>query len=198
MPPEAGLGAQELAPRTLVRLRSVIEGGPPPPCQSLAAPATGRAQSARTSPAWAAEPGAFRRVAAGICVLGFARLRSLLLSYDSNRIEAHWMRRTLINTAKEINAINREFWARQNVLMEQRMADDAVRRVALARVESECSRGVPINRRLLATRFPDQPTDLQRDARSPTAPSGFPTPEGSKPSPVPTNHGLRPDDGPRI
>jgi GNAT superfamily N-acetyltransferase len=51
-------------------------------------------------------------------------------------------------TAKEINEINREFWARQNALMEQRMADDAVRQVALARVESECSRGVPINRQV--------------------------------------------------
>src|SRR5882757_6723047 len=46
--------------------------------------------------------------------------------------------------------------------------------------------------------FPDQPTDLQRDARSPAAPSGFPTPEQSKSSPVPTNHGLRPDDGQRV
>lgn len=51
-------------------------------------------------------------------------------------------------TAKEINEINREFWARQNVLMEQRMADDAVRQVALARVQSEYSRGVPINKQV--------------------------------------------------
>src|SRR5262249_30182627 len=51
-------------------------------------------------------------------------------------------------TPKKINEINREFWARQNVLMEQRMADDALRQVALARVESECSRGVPINRQV--------------------------------------------------
>ena len=51
-------------------------------------------------------------------------------------------------TAKEINEINREFWARQNVLMEQRMADDAVCQVALARIESECSRGVPINKQV--------------------------------------------------
>jgi hypothetical protein len=58
------------------------------------------------------------------------------------------MRSTLTTTAKEINEINREFWARQNVLMEQRMADDAVRQVALARVESECSRGVPINKQV--------------------------------------------------
>jgi hypothetical protein len=45
---------------------------------------------------------------------------------------------------------------------------------------------------------PDQPTDLQRDARSPAAPPGFPTPERSKSSTVPTNDGLRPDDGQRV
>ena len=45
---------------------------------------------------------------------------------------------------------------------------------------------------------PDQPTELKRDARSPATPPGFPTPERSKSSPMPTNHGLRPDDGQRI
>jgi len=35
-------------------------------------------------------------------------------------------------------------------------------------------------------------------ATAPVAPPGFPTPERSKPSPVPTNHGLRPDDGQRV
>src|SRR5260370_37284899 len=44
---------------------------------------------------------------------------------------------------------------------------------------------------------PDQPTDLQRDSRSPAALSGFPTPEQSESSTVPTNHGLGPDDGQR-
>src|SRR5260221_4978477 len=44
----------------------------------------------------------------------------------------------------------------------------------------------------------DQLTDLQRDSRSPAAPSGFPAPEQSKSSTVPANHGLGPDDGQRI
>ena len=44
----------------------------------------------------------------------------------------------------------------------------------------------------------DQPTDLQRHPRSPAAPPRFPTPKGSKSSPVPTNRGLGPDDGQRI
>ena len=51
-------------------------------------------------------------------------------------------------TARDINKINRVFWDRQNTLMEQRMADDAVRQVAFAQVESECLRGVPINRQV--------------------------------------------------
>jgi hypothetical protein len=42
---------------------------------------------------------------------------------------------------------------------------------------------------------PDQATDLQRDARPPAAPSGFPTPEQSESSTVPANHGLGLDDG---
>src|SRR3989304_1241512 len=41
----------------------------------------------------------------------------------------------------------------------------------------------------------DQLTDLQRDARSPAAPPGFPAPERSKSSTVPTNHRLGPADG---
>ena len=53
-----------------------------------------------------------------------------------------------LRTAADINESNRAFWARQNALMEQRMADDAVRQDALARVESESSRGVPINKQV--------------------------------------------------
>src|SRR6478672_2868438 len=45
---------------------------------------------------------------------------------------------------------------------------------------------------------PDQISDVQRDLRSPTAPPGFPTPERSKSSTVPTHHGLGPDDGQRV
>src|SRR5260221_1071666 len=45
---------------------------------------------------------------------------------------------------------------------------------------------------------PDQLTDLQRDSRSPAAPSGLPAPEQSKSSTVPANHGLGPDDGQRV
>ena len=45
---------------------------------------------------------------------------------------------------------------------------------------------------------PDQLTDLQGNFRSSTAASGFPTPERSKSSTVPTNHGLGPDDGKRV
>ena len=53
-----------------------------------------------------------------------------------------------LRTAADINESNRAFWARQNALMEQRMADDAVRQVAFAQVESECLRGVPINKQV--------------------------------------------------
>src|SRR6266404_6265825 len=45
---------------------------------------------------------------------------------------------------------------------------------------------------------PDQLTDLHWHSRSPAAPSGFPAPERSKSSTVPTNHGLGLDDGQRI
>jgi hypothetical protein len=45
---------------------------------------------------------------------------------------------------------------------------------------------------------PDQIADVQRDLRSPTAPPGSPTPERSKSSTVPPNHGLGPDDGQRV
>ncbi len=46
--------------------------------------------------------------------------------------------------------------------------------------------------------LPDQPTDLQWDSRPPAALSGFPAPEPSKSSTVPTNHGLGPEDGQRV
>ena len=54
------------------------------------------------------------------------------------------------------------------------------------------ARGTP--ERVGQAHVPDQLTELKRDPRSPAAPSGFPTPERSKSSAVPTKHGLGPDD----
>lgn len=47
-------------------------------------------------------------------------------------------------TQREINERNRQFWLKQTSLMEQRMADEAILRVAMNDLKSEALRQVPV------------------------------------------------------
>jgi hypothetical protein len=47
-------------------------------------------------------------------------------------------------TPKEINELNRQFWSKQTDLMEQRMADPEILKIAMKDIESESLRQVPV------------------------------------------------------
>jgi hypothetical protein len=49
-----------------------------------------------------------------------------------------------LRTLREINERNRQFWSEQSILMEQRMADEDIVRVAMNDIQSECARQVPV------------------------------------------------------
>ena len=47
-------------------------------------------------------------------------------------------------TPKEINELNRQFWSKQTDLMDQRMADPEILKIAMKDIESESLRQVPL------------------------------------------------------
>jgi hypothetical protein len=50
-------------------------------------------------------------------------------------------------TPKEINELNRQFWSKETDLMEQRMADPEILKIAMKDIESESLRQVPVYNR---------------------------------------------------